>query len=143
MTARREPEHSATRHQPHQFLPLRVLVVDDSDDLVESLAMVLRFIGHDVCTAGSGAQALERMAADSPQVVLMDVSMPGMSGYDVARRASLQEWRSTMKLVAMTGWGRDGDRERALAAGFDVHVVKPLNLEQLRELLDSIALEGG
>jgi CheY-like chemotaxis protein len=78
------------------------------------------------------------MAADPPDLVLMDVGMPGMSGYDVARRAALEPWRERLTLVAMTGWGRDEDRQRAFEAGFDHHVVKPLDLDRLRTLLQSL-----
>ncbi len=115
-----------------------ILVVDDNPDLVETLVAVLQMLGHQVESACNGEDALTRRASAQPDLVLMDVGMPGMSGYDVARRAALESWRSRLTLVAMTGWGRDEDRQRALDAGFDIHVVKPLDLEHLRALLDSL-----
>lgn len=114
---------------------MRVLVVDDNLDLVDSLATVLGFLGQEVRTAHSGAEALERMQEWAPEVVLMDVGMPGMSGYECASRARAHAWGREPVLVAMTGWGRDEDKARALAAGFDRHVVKPLDLDCLRTLL--------
>ncbi|MEP7381997.1 MAG: response regulator [Gemmatimonadota bacterium] len=115
-----------------------ILVVDDNPDLVETLVAVLQMLGHQVESACNGDEALARMASAPPDLVLMDVGMPGMSGYEVARRVALESWRSRLTLVAMTGWGRDEDRQRALDAGFDIHVVKPLDLEHLRALLDSL-----
>lgn len=117
---------------------LRVLVVDDNVDLVDSLSTVLGFLGEEVKTAASGEEALARMQEWAPDVVLMDVGMPGMSGYEAATRARAQPWGREPVLVAMTGWGRDEDRARALAAGFDRHVVKPLDLDNLRALLSEL-----
>lgn len=121
-----------------QTTALRILVVDDQADLIDSAVAVLQLIGHETLVASNGEDALQRMARERPDVVLMDVGMPGMTGYEVARRAALEHWRGAMKLVAMTGWGRDEDRQRALDAGFDMHVVKPLDLERLRQLLGSL-----
>jgi CheY-like chemotaxis protein len=114
---------------------MRVLVVDDNADLVDSLSAVLGFLGEEVRTASSGEEALACMEEWVPEVVLMDVGMPGMSGYEAATRARARAWGRDAVLVAMTGWGRDEDRARALAAGFDRHVVKPLDLDALRTLL--------
>ena len=119
--------------------PLRILVVDDSADLLESMETVLRLMHHDVETAASGEDALRRMEDWRPDLAIVDVGMPGMSGYEVASRARRQAWGSRAHLVAMTGWGRAEDRERALHAGFDRHVVKPVDFDQLRALLDGIA----
>lgn len=118
--------------------PFNILVVDDNPDLVETLVAVLQMLGHQVASARNGEDALAYMESATPDLVLMDVGMPGMSGYDVARRLSGEPWRSRLTLVAMTGWGRDEDRQRALESGFDMHVVKPLDLEHLRALLDSL-----
>jgi CheY-like chemotaxis protein len=105
---------------------------------VETLVAVLQMLGHQVTSARSGEDAIVQMTSATPDLVLMDVGMPGLSGYDVARRVSGASWRSRLTLVAMTGWGRDEDRQRALESGFDMHVVKPLDLEHLRALLDSL-----
>lgn len=118
--------------------PFNILVVDDNPDLVETLVAVLQMLGHQVVAARNGEDALAEMASSPPDLVLMDVGMPGMSGYDVARRVSGESWRARATLVAMTGWGRDEDRQRALDSGFDMHVVKPLDLEHLRALLESL-----
>ncbi|MGQ0647178.1 MAG: ATP-binding response regulator [Gemmatimonadaceae bacterium] len=117
---------------------LRVLAVDDNPDLLDSLAMVLRLLGHEVEVAATGESALALMESQRPDVVLVDVGMPGMNGYEVAGHARLHSWGAQLTLVAMTGWGRSEDRERALKAGFDRHVVKPLDLERLKSLLASI-----
>jgi CheY-like chemotaxis protein/anti-sigma regulatory factor (Ser/Thr protein kinase) len=132
------PVHHATPQPREAMRPFQILVVDDNADLLESLVAVLRLLGHQVDSAANGEDALRSMAADPPDLVLMDVGMPGMSGYDVARRAALEPWRERLTLVAMTGWGRDEDRQRALEAGFDHHVVKPLDLDRLRTLLQSL-----
>jgi CheY-like chemotaxis protein len=117
---------------------MRILVVDDNVDLVDSLSTVLGFLGEEVRTAASGEEALQRMEEWAPHAVLMDVGMPGMSGYEAASRARAHPWGREPVLVAMTGWGRDEDRARALAAGFDRHVVKPLDLDCLRTLLSEL-----
>lgn len=148
MTGAREPAHGAADRAPAvtpSATPtptpdtLRVLVVDDSADLVESLSMTVQFLGHQVQSAVSGAEALACMQAWLPDVVLMDVGMPGMSGYEAASRARAESWGRTVVLVAMTGWGREEDRARAIAAGFDRHVVKPLDMAGLRVLLAELS----
>jgi CheY-like chemotaxis protein len=118
-------------------LAKRVLIVDDNAEILESLAMVLELLGHHVETVDNGEAALVCLAQRPPHVALIDVGMPGMSGYDVARRArALVQPEHHTVLVAMTGWGRDEDRVRAFEAGFDSHVVKPVDLQRLRALLD-------
>lgn len=118
---------------------LRILVVDDQADLLESVSALLQLLGHETLAANNGEDALRCMASDRPHVVLMDVGMPGMNGYEVSRRASLERWRSAMTFVAMTGWGRDEDRQRALDAGFDLHLVKPLDVDRLQRMLASFS----
>lgn len=113
--------------------PRRVLAVDDSTDLLESLAAVLRLLGHDVETAHNGEAALDAIRDWRPDVALVDVGMPGLSGYDVARIVRDVE-ASPPVLVAMTGWARPSDRAEALEAGFDHHLVKPVDLARLQTL---------
>lgn len=116
---------------------MRVLVVDDNRDILESLSMVIELLGHEVELADNGEAALESLRTRPPHLALIDVSLPTMSGYEVARRARHATPTSSFtRLIAMTGWGRDEDRARALDAGFDAHVLKPLDLQRLRELLD-------
>jgi CheY-like chemotaxis protein len=113
-------------------------VVDDNADVLETLAAVLRLLHYEVEAVASGEDALRRMEDWRPDVAIVDVGMPRMSGYEVASLARLQPWGSQLRLVAMTGWGEPEDQQRALSAGFDRHVVKPVDLEHLRSLLDSM-----
>jgi CheY-like chemotaxis protein len=120
---------------------LRVLAVDDNHDSADSLALWLELAGHDVRTAYSGPQALDVAAEFLPAVILLDIGMPGMNGYDVARRLREQPATRTALLVAMTGWGQDEDRQRSQEAGFDQHLVKPVDPESLKDLLARIATD--
>jgi PAS domain S-box-containing protein len=115
----------------------RILVADDNRDAADSLGILLEGAGHHVRKAYDGRAALEAAEAFRPDVVLLDIGMPGMDGYEVARRIRAQRWGREMTLVALTGWGQSQDRERARAAGFDHHITKPLEPERLANLLDS------
>ncbi len=114
----------------------RVLVVDDNVDAAEVLATLLRHLGHEVHVVHDGAQALTVADGFRPEVILLDIGMPGMNGFEVARR--LQERKRTPRplVVALTGWGRPADEARSREAGFDLHLVKPVEEEQLRQLLE-------
>jgi PAS domain S-box-containing protein len=118
---------------------LRVLVVDDNDDVARSTAMLLGMLGHEVDTASDGLQAIERASASTPDVVLLDIGLPRMDGYEVARALRLLPQLRGTTLVACTGYGREEDREKALAAGFDRHAVKPVGLETLTSILADVA----
>src|SRR5262249_48332105 len=111
------------------------LVVDDNVDAAESLAMLLRMKGHEVHCAHDGPGALEAAAAVRPELILLDIGMPGMDGYEVARRLRTDGTQGKAMLVAVTGYGQEEDRTRSYAAGFDEHFVKPLNSQILREIL--------
>ena len=113
----------------------RILVADDNADALESLATVLRLRGHEVYSAPNGALALETAVRHMPEVALLDIGMPLLDGYEVARRIRAQEWGKAVTLVALTGWGQESDRRRSQEAGFDTHLVKPLDLEKLTALL--------
>jgi len=113
----------------------RILVVDDNPDAVRSTAMLLTLGGHEVRTATSGTVALEIARQFRPEVALLDVGMPGMDGYEVARRLRREPTLRQVLLVALTGWGKYEDRQRSREAGFDHHLVKPVDLEQLQALL--------
>ena len=119
--------------------PLRILVVDDNADSADSLALLLRAEGHDVQVAYDGAGALKISSSFNPQVTLQDIAMPGMNGLEVARK--LRETTATRDsiLVALTGYGNSEDEEESYAAGFDHHLVKPVNFEALYQLLRSIS----
>jgi CheY-like chemotaxis protein len=113
----------------------RVLVVDDKVDAAASTAMVLRMEGHDVRVAHDGPAALWEAQSDPPDVVLVDIAMPGMDGYEVARRLRQLPGMEQVLLVAVTGYGQPHDRHRSREAGFDQHLVKPVEPEVLLQLL--------
>jgi PAS domain S-box-containing protein len=117
---------------------IRVLVADDNEDAVRSLAMMLRAMGHEVHTAQDGAEVLEAAAEIMPTLILMDIGMPRMNGYDAARRIREQPWGRNITLVALTGWGLEEDKRLAAEAGFDRHVVKPVESSVLRSILASL-----
>jgi signal transduction histidine kinase/DNA-binding response OmpR family regulator len=113
----------------------RVLLVDDHLDAAASLAKLLRIQGHDVCLAHDGPAALIAAAAFRPEIVLLDIGLPGMDGFEVARRLRTEMEMNEPVVAALTGYGRDEDRQRSQQAGIDVHLVKPINLDILRALL--------
>jgi signal transduction histidine kinase len=113
----------------------RILIADDNNDALESLATLLQLNGHEVYTATNGGTALQCAERQRPEVVLLDIGMPILDGYEVAKRIRQQPWGQRITLVALTGWGQDSDRRRSRDAGFDSHLVKPLDLETLTELL--------
>jgi signal transduction histidine kinase len=114
---------------------LRLLVVDDNKDAADSLAMLLRLQGHQVRVAHDGPGALEIAKEDSPDLVLLDIGMPGMDGYEVAGRMRRQFGPGNIRLAALTGWGQQEDRRRTAEAGFDYHLVKPVEPNVLENLL--------
>lgn len=116
----------------------RILVVDDNRDSADTLALLLRARGHQVQTAFDGVEAVQAAAAFRPDLVLLDIGMPKMNGYDAAREIRSGVFGATMTLVAMTGWGQDDDKRRALEAGFDVHLTKPLDPRELERLLTEL-----
>jgi two-component system, chemotaxis family, CheB/CheR fusion protein len=116
----------------------RILVADDNNDALESLATLLQLSGHEVYTAANGAVALESAEQHRPEVALLDIGMPKLDGYEVARRIRAQPWGARITLVALTGWGQDSDRRRSQEAGFDSHLVKPLDLDKLTDLLAAL-----
>lgn len=115
----------------------RVLVTDDNFDAAESLAMVLRLEGHEVTVAHSGAKALEMAARDRPQVIILDIGMPGVNGYEAARRIRHEAWGRHTLLIALTGWGQEDDKIRAASAGFDHHLTKPVAPDAVQHLVQS------
>jgi signal transduction histidine kinase len=116
----------------------RILVVDDNADAAFVLALMLRHAGHTVEIAGNGEQALRTGPAFDPRVVLLDLGMPGMDGFETARRIRQQRWGQGVVLVAVTGWGLPEDRRRTQAAGFNAHMVKPVNDDELLGVLDDL-----
>ena len=118
----------------------RILVADDNSDALESLATLLELGGHEVFSAANGALALESAERHLPEVALLDIGMPKLDGYEVARRIRAQPWGRRITLVALTGWGQESDRRRSGEAGFDSHLVKPLDLDKLTALLERLPI---
>jgi CheY-like chemotaxis protein len=117
---------------------LRMLVVDDNADSVDAMAMLLESLGHRVETATRSDKALEMAAAAWPEVVLLDIGLPGMSGYDLARALRAMPFPVPPVLIAISGYGRDSDRALAREAGFDHHLVKPADPQALFEIIDAL-----
>jgi signal transduction histidine kinase len=129
------PEAAAEEQSEPVGVRRRILVADDNADALESLATLLELGGHEVFSAANGALALESAERHLPDVALLDIGMPMLDGYEVARRIRAQPWGRRITLVALTGWGQESDRRRSGEAGFDSHLVKPLDLDKLTELL--------
>jgi len=113
----------------------RVLVTDDNEDAAESLARMLRMMGHEVRTACDGERCIAACEEFRPDVVLLDIGMPNMNGYDAARIIRSRPWGSEVLIVALTGWGQEEDRRRAREAGIDHHLVKPADFTRITRLL--------
>jgi CheY-like chemotaxis protein len=112
----------------------RVLVVDDNEDAAEMLGAALRHIGHEVVIVHDGAQALAALERFEPQAAVLDIGLPVMDGYELARR--LRENVRSCLLIALTGYGQETDRARSAAAGFDTHLVKPVDLQELASMIE-------
>jgi CheY-like chemotaxis protein len=119
----------------------RILVVDDSQVQAKSLSMLLELMGHEVRLAHDGPSALQISTEFLPDVALIDVGLPGMSGYEVARRIREQPELRHIVLIAQTGWGREEDREESRAAGFDHHLPKPIDHQLLEKILAEPTVE--
>jgi CheY-like chemotaxis protein len=115
-----------------------VLLIEDNPDAAESLAMLLELLGHRVRVSHDGITGIEAARAHGPDVILVDIGLPGMDGYEVARRLRLERELGHVVLVALTGYGRDQDKRQAAAAGFDSHLVKPATLDAIEALLASV-----
>ena len=115
--------------------PRRVLIVDDNEDAANSLAMILELSGHKTASVYTAVDALQRAAAFRPDVVLLDIGLPGMDGYEVAQKMRELPGLRNIRLVAVTGYGRSDDRLRARDAGFDDHLTKPVEFALLERTL--------
>lgn len=116
----------------------RVLVVDDNQDTLDLLVIGIEMLGYEVFSAPDGESALAVVQAQRPDIAFMDVGLPDMDGYELARRIREDERMARMRLVALTGYSQTSDRERALRAGFDAHLVKPVNLKKIEETLHAL-----
>ncbi|HEY1899790.1 MAG TPA: ATP-binding protein [Steroidobacteraceae bacterium] len=120
----------------------RVLIVDDNRDGAQGLALMLGMEGHEVRTAADGLEALAIAEQFQPHVVLLDIGMPGIDGYETARRLRARPWAQSALLCAQTGWGQEDDKRRARTAGFDRHLVKPVDPEELSRILAEVCQSG-
>jgi CheY-like chemotaxis protein len=117
----------------------RVLVADDNRDAGETLALLLRFDGHEVHVAHDGLEAIELFERLQPEIAILDIGMPGLSGYEVAKRIRALKIAHTVTLIALTGWGQKADKDRAAESGFDFHFTKPAEPATLSELIKGSA----
>jgi CheY-like chemotaxis protein len=122
--------------------PQKILVVDDSLDGARSLSMLLEILGHEVRTVHDGLSALAEAQKSVPEIVLMDIGLPGIDGFEVARRMRQDHGMRDTTLVAITGYGHDEDRRRSREAGFDAHLVKPIDPKDLNRLLASLGTKA-
>jgi len=122
---------------------LRILVVDDNRDAASTVGMLLKLMGNTIRTAHDGEEAVQAAGEFRPQVVLLDIGLPKMNGYDAASRIRQQEWGTKMILVAVTGWGQEDDRRKSKEAGFDHHMVKPVDPQSLMKLLAEFSEAAG
>jgi PAS domain S-box-containing protein len=133
------PARSAAKAQvAAEAKSYRILVADDNRDSAHSLALLLQLMGHETHTAMDGVEAVESAEAIHPDIVLLDIGMPRLNGYDACRRIREQPWSRSMKLIAQTGWGQEEDRRRTEEAGFDGHLIKPVDPEVLLKLVATL-----
>jgi len=141
------PAAPAARARPAQrqsdlSLSRRVLIADDNHDAAVSLSMLLQSLGHDTRVVHDGIEALEEAEFFHPEVVLLDIGMPRLDGYETARRIARRPWAAATQIVAVTGWGQETDRHRAKEAGFHRHLVKPADLDTLIDVMSRVPEEG-
>ncbi len=138
------PRRAPDRPAPGTEQPLRVLIVEDGHDARETLGMLIESWQHEVISAASGPEGIARARHDRPDVAVVDIGLPGCDGYEVAReiRGDGSDWSRRVYLVALTGYGQPADHRRAMDAGFDVHVLKPIDPAHLRELLGEVRVPG-
>jgi CheY-like chemotaxis protein len=127
-------EHNESGHLADAH-PRRVLLVDDHNDSRKLLGMMLRLSGHDVLEAGDGGAAVSLAVSEQPDVAIVDIALPGIDGYEVARQLRAHPGTRSMVLIALTGFGYEEDLRCAIEAGFDVHLVKPVEAARLAEAL--------
>jgi len=130
------PQPAAKPGEPKQSSGLRrVLVVDDNADAASTLELLLKSLGHEVRVANEGFEALRVAESFRPEVVLLDIGMPGLDGYEIARRLRASRLEPQPRIIAVSGWGQSADRERSQAAGFDLHLVKPVDMSELERAI--------
>jgi CheY-like chemotaxis protein len=142
MRAAGSPLQAQPAAEPTSAAARRILVVDDNLDAAESLSQLLQINGHETRLAHDGVAAVEQAALFQPHVVLLDIGLPRLNGYDAARQIRQGVAGRSMLLVALTGWGQQEDRMKSRQAGFDEHFLKPVDLDVLLKLLDGLPLPG-
>jgi signal transduction histidine kinase/ActR/RegA family two-component response regulator len=129
--------HNVSREESGAFAPRRILVVDDNADAARTLETMLALMGHELRVSLNGTEAISTARQFRPDLVLLDIGLPDLSGYDVCRALRADQSTRDARIVAVTGWGKDADRQRSREAGFDDHLVKPVSVEQLEALIVS------
>ena len=139
------PERKPAGPAQHPVTPggaRRVLLVDDNPDSVESLALLLALSGHETETAYDGFEAVRIATAWRPDVVLLDIGLPGMSGYEVCRAIRAEAWGQDIPVIAITGWGHDDARRLTSDAGFTAHLLKPVDFSNLTGMLAEVRTQA-
>jgi two-component system, chemotaxis family, CheB/CheR fusion protein len=131
------PAPERDREAANPTIPRRILIADDNRDSAETMSLLLRLAGHEVHLAHTGTEALEVAKRIRPDIGILDIGMPDLTGYEVAERIRHEAWGKDVTLVAVTGWGQSADKRRALATGFDHHLTKPVDPEILERLFDA------
>ena len=143
MVSQGSPPESPETEEAVATSKLRILIVDDNRDSTDSLAMMLKLMGNEIRTAYDGEQAVAVAEASRPDVILLDIGLPNMNGYEVCRRIRAAAGDRKLIVIAQTGWGQDEDRQRTQAAGFDYHLVKPVDPQSLMKLLTELQVTAG
>jgi CheY-like chemotaxis protein len=131
-------EHEGPPGMPRSSVPLKILVVDDNVDSAMTMGIFLDLSGHVTRLAYDGPEAVTAAADFRPDVVLMDIGLPGLSGLDAARAIRREPWAAGTVLIALSGWGQEADRQRSREAGFQHHLVKPVDHEVLSKILEGV-----
>lgn len=134
-----EPPAAVEQHAAVQASGLKILVVDDNREVADSCCMLIELSGHQVRSAYTGADALALAESFRPHVVLTDIGLPDIDGYEVARRIRASDWGGSVVLVAITGWGEEEHQRQSQAAGFSHHLTKPIDPKTIESLLESLA----
>jgi PAS domain S-box-containing protein len=129
---------SESTSSPEQGPKRRILIADDNPDVVESFEVMLHMLGHEVETAFDGLEALEKAQQFQPQAIVLDIGMPNLDGLETARRLRQQPWTRSVVLIAITGWGDEDTKRESAEAGFDIHLVKPVDPMTLANILDNL-----
>jgi DNA-binding response OmpR family regulator len=120
----------------------KVLVIDDNSDITDSLLMALDLLGYEAKSANNGLKGIELASTFLPEVILLDIGLPNLNGYEVAKLIRKESWGKEITLIAVTGWGHPEDQANAIEAGFDLHLTKPIDFEQLDYHLNNVVTPG-